>query len=312
MKIISGSTIDAVYRELLMNLLNYDSKFTASRLGPAKDMGPCLIELNGRAPHLLRVKQRALNPFLVVMEACWIFSGHDDLKPMELAVRNFKHFSDDGVHLYGAYGKRLRDANGLDQIITAIDLLRSDSSTRRVFLPIYFARDLGAPSRDIPCNLGMMLICRDGRLEATVINRSNDAVLGVPYDIFSFSFLHWFIARQVGLPKGTYRHFSNCMHLYEKDVAVAEAVASQTGAACSWNEEQIMKLATEMVHDARAIASVELDNITSPRLRRLFFGLASWRASGEMADFENIRNDEIFGEMIASWMGARKTGLANT
>ena len=88
----------------------------------------------------------------------------------------------------------------------------------------YFSSLLGKQSADIPCNTQLVLSIEDDRLAMTVINRSNDLWLGVPYNWFTFRILQDFIAREVGISAGNQRHISTCMHLYERDAESARAV----------------------------------------------------------------------------------------
>ncbi|MEZ5647222.1 MAG: thymidylate synthase [Burkholderiaceae bacterium] len=51
--------------------------------------------------------------------------------------------------------------------------------------------------------------------------RSNDAFLGLPHDIFSFTMLQELVARSVGMELGEYKHCAGSLHLYKKDEARA-------------------------------------------------------------------------------------------
>jgi thymidylate synthase len=48
--------------------------------------------------------------------------------------------------------------------------------------------------------------------------RSNDAWLGLPYDMFQFTQLFQTVCRVLGVPAGTYTHTAWSLHLYERDV----------------------------------------------------------------------------------------------
>jgi thymidylate synthase len=47
--------------------------------------------------------------------------------------------------------------------------------------------------------------------------RSNDAYLGLPHDIFAFTFLQEILARTLGADLGRYWHATASLHLYETD-----------------------------------------------------------------------------------------------
>jgi len=52
--------------------------------------------------------------------------------------------------------------------------------------------------------------------------RSNDAFLGLPHDVFAFTFLQEIIARSVGVELGLYKHAVGSLHLYDKHQAKAK------------------------------------------------------------------------------------------
>jgi len=52
--------------------------------------------------------------------------------------------------------------------------------------------------------------------------RSNDAFLGLPHDVFSFTMLQEVIARTVDVELGTYKHAVGSLHLYETNTEKAE------------------------------------------------------------------------------------------
>jgi thymidylate synthase len=55
-----------------------------------------------------------------------------------------------------------------------------------------------------------------------VAMRSNDAYLGLPHDIFSFTMLQEMVARAIGAELGEYKHCAGSLHLYKKHFAAAE------------------------------------------------------------------------------------------
>jgi thymidylate synthase len=55
--------------------------------------------------------------------------------------------------------------------------------------------------------------------------RSNDAIWGVPYDIFLFSTFHEMMALQLGLDLGDYHHYAASLHIYERHFKLATMIA---------------------------------------------------------------------------------------
>lgn len=67
---------------------------------------------------------------------------------------------------------------------------------------------------------------RDGRLDAICTMRSNDAMLGMPYDVFLFTMIQEMAATTLGCKLGRYYHQVASLHLYESQVALAERIVS--------------------------------------------------------------------------------------
>ena len=158
---------------------------------------------------------RDANPFFHFMEGLWIIGGRNDVKWLAQFNKRMVDYSDDGRVFHGAYGHRLRMALG-DQVAKAITMLQADPDTRRCVLQIWDAeRDLDAISRDIPCNDLIMLKVRDGKLNMTVCNRSNDIVWGCyGANAVHFSMLQEYIASMAGFEIGTYTQISDSYHVY--------------------------------------------------------------------------------------------------
>jgi thymidylate synthase len=59
---------------------------------------------------------------------------------------------------------------------------------------------------------------RAGKLEAITTMRSNDVILGLPYDIFLFTMLQEMMAVELELELGVYHHIVGSLHIYESDL----------------------------------------------------------------------------------------------
>jgi thymidylate synthase len=196
----------------------------SSRVGSVINLGQAYFEIAPDDPRLIFLKSRKINPVFAIVEGVWVLQGDNKLSPLEKEISDFSKFSDDGETLFGAYGYRLRESFETDQILDAINVLKKDPESRRVVLSMYSAKDITANSKDIPCNTSIFLKIIDGALDITVINRSNDLYLGVPYNVFVFGLLHRYIANEIGLHIGMQRHFTDCLHLYQCDVQSAKKI----------------------------------------------------------------------------------------
>jgi thymidylate synthase len=57
--------------------------------------------------------------------------------------------------------------------------------------------------------------------------RSNDAWLGLPYDVAQFTMLQEAVAAHWGLALGRYVHIDGSLHLYERDMKAARAIVEE-------------------------------------------------------------------------------------
>lgn len=161
-------------------------------------------------------EDRDANPFFHLMESMWILSGSRTVALPAYFLPRITAYSDDGRIFHGAYGWRLREAFGFDQIKCAIDTLRGNPETRQVVMSIWHPMlDLGKTSKDIPCNDMVMLEVDNGELNMLVCNRSNDLIWGTyGANVVQFSILQEFIAAAVGVKVGRYTQMSNNSHVY--------------------------------------------------------------------------------------------------
>ena len=168
---------------------------------------------------------RDANPFFHLMEAIWMLAGEKAAAwPVKFNKQMAEYANDDGEY-DGAYGWRWRRHFGFDQIKYVADLLRKDPMTRRAVIGMYDPRQEKADSKDVPCNTQVYFMVRQGRLDMTVTNRSNDAVWGAfGANAVHFSVLLEVVASLAGLPVGRYWQITNNLHIYTGIPKVWEAV----------------------------------------------------------------------------------------
>lgn len=160
---------------------------------------------------------RDCNPFYHLYESLWMLAGHRDVQRLAYYVPSIDQFSDDGRTFFGAYGYRLRTANSVDQLGAVLRLLRKDPDSRRGVLGLWRPSDWeeAETTKDLPCNTTAYVKLRDGRLNLTVCNRSNDAVWGCfGANAVQFSFLLQYLAGALGVPVGAYHQVSDSLHVY--------------------------------------------------------------------------------------------------
>lgn len=168
--------------------------------------------------HVLNTDRR-VNLKILATEYMHLLGGLSSLEQLDLASNGrFTQFANDG-RLLGAYGPRIRY-----QLPRVVRLLERDPDTRQAVLSIWTGGEHHEESRDVPCTLAIQFLLRDDQLHVRVTMRSNDMVLGVPYDWWMFSRLGMSVASALGVEPGSYTHTVGSMHLYERDLGVGNDV----------------------------------------------------------------------------------------
>lgn len=223
--------------------------------------GAQLVFTDPLAPLLPIGVGRGVNLRLAAVEALQVIAGESRSHMIRRAAPTFENVLVDPSDLdYGAYGPRLAYAIG-----DCLDLLRADPDSRQAVAAIWKPDDL-EHSGDKPCTVFLQFLTRandagDRTLELYAYMRSQDAWLGVPYDVFTFSQLQHTMARELKLPAGLYVHNVTSLHLYERDVASAERVFGESGRVVGSDDELNLPLGVVGSDDATGfeVASYLLD-----------------------------------------------------
>lgn len=174
---------------------------------------------------------RRWDPALAVGELAWHLRGNTSVDALAHYAKRWRDFADSDGQVRGScYGAKI--FNSTDESASQWDnvksLLRKDIGTRRAVLNFRSEADVSEDTKDLSCTNSIQFICRDRKLHAFVSMRSNDAIWGVPYDIFLFTSLHELMATELGVSLGEYHHHAASMHVYERHFEVAEKMASAT------------------------------------------------------------------------------------
>lgn len=161
--------------------------------------------------------KRRVNLSGAVARFVWMMAANDRLKDIEFYWGNLvTPFSDDGTLILGSdYGHRMLNPRpGINQISSIINRLQCDPSTRRAAISIYQPEDAVRESSDIPCAFGIFFHIRNGALYCSVLMRSNNLYILLPYNMFEFSLLTEVIATELGLPLGSLSYSAISMHVF--------------------------------------------------------------------------------------------------
>lgn len=239
---ISLDSLNEIHTCLMDTLLNDPDYESAPRGKPIKELiGASFTLLNPRN-RIIDSPARAVNYGFAVGELCWYLRGDTDLATMQYYNRRMSQFSDDGVTINSAYGARMLNEHRLvdirpSQWSLCVEELRRDPDSRRAVMHINMPSDLRKAvqlgSKDVPCTLSVQLLIRERKLHMHVTMRSNDIVWGLPYDVFSFTFLQeafMLMLREAGVPVddiGQYHHTVGSLHLYDTHYEMAGLVSKE-------------------------------------------------------------------------------------
>lgn len=204
------------YRAILLNILT-----NGERYAPRGKEVVEVVNVSARIgldENIVLSRHRKVNYRFMVAEFLWMAAGRNDVKSLARFNPNMAQFSDDGIHLDGAYGPWF--LAGLPRVV---DLLTNDPDSRQAFIKIGDPRQ--TPSKDVPCTMTWQFLVRDGHLHMVANMRSSDAWLGIPYDVYTFSQLANCVAGTLDVPRGWLYLNLASSHLYKEHVEQAIAVA---------------------------------------------------------------------------------------
>lgn len=207
-----GKTIDDVMRQVFKAILSNGEHITPSK-GEATELRGVLLEITDPRARLSRTETRG-KPFSCLGELCWYLAESDDLGFIEYYLPDYHRFAD-GDTIFGAYGPRLFNWKGLDQMRNVTDLLKVKRDSRQAVIQLFDGGDIVEKHNDIPCTCTLQFLLRNEKLEMFTCMRSNDAYLGMPHDIFSFTMLQEIVARSLSVELGTYKHAVGSLHIYD-------------------------------------------------------------------------------------------------
>lgn len=206
---VSGLTLSAspsfpvVYRRLLWELLSAAAytevnERTGASISALRSPAHFNLELSDRMLPLCGV--RRMFPKTAAAEVAWFLLGTKDASFIREYAPIWDKFLEEDGTVAGAYGHRWREHFGRDQVTDAIKALRFNHTDRRTVVMAWDpgADGLGRPSKNVPCPLGFTLSIADGRLNSSLLIRSSDVFVGLPYDVMGHALLMAAIAESVG------------------------------------------------------------------------------------------------------------------
>lgn len=277
MRYFVGDSADDVWSQAAAELLSCPDYTHDGRRGRTREILPCALRIKDPRQRWVLSRRPPYNPAFGLVEFVWMVTGKNESQVLNYWNPGLPKYSGDGSYYHGAYGYRLRHEFGVDQIRRAYDVLSNVPQSRQVVLQIW-KPDIDMPgadgepvSPDIPCNVISLLKVRDNRLHWTQIMRSNDIMRGLPYNIIQFTMLQEVMAGWLGCELGEYFHFSDSLHVYERDLTSFSVESQQVVGAdaqrMSQPYDECQTLFADIYQDLREVAN---RGCTEARLRAIF------------------------------------------
>ncbi|MDP7329616.1 MAG: thymidylate synthase, partial [Candidatus Thalassarchaeaceae archaeon] len=155
----------------------------------------------------------------IIHELLWFLSGDTNVRYLqENKVRIWNEWADEEGNLGPVYGKQWRkwetkDGRIIDQISEAIDLIKTNPSSRRILVSAWNVGELDDMAL-MPCHAFFQFYVADGKLSCQLYQRSADVFLGVPFNIASYALLTHLMAQVCELGVGEFIHTIGDAHLY--------------------------------------------------------------------------------------------------
>ncbi|HEY9584175.1 MAG TPA: thymidylate synthase [Candidatus Paceibacterota bacterium] len=161
-----------------------------------------------------------------VAEQAWFITG--SRKPEDF-LRQYTKIWDDFTNpndvVTVAYGYRWRKHFGRDQLKLLIELLEKEPASRHGVIVTWDPAQDGLSlfkKKNVPCPYTFTVNIIGGRLHFHNIVRSNDVILGVPFDVGGFALLAYILAQKLGVRPGIYSHSISNAHIYDSHYFAAE------------------------------------------------------------------------------------------
>jgi len=206
------------YYLLIKNLMQ-SQLISKPRGKTVKELLNYIIVLNDPRKCLVSLPLFETNEEYVKKELEWYLSGSNKISDLGKFKKCWEFCSDNGVHVNSAYGHRIFGKHPrikLNQWKWVLKKLKSDRDSRQAVINLNSSFDKEKDTKDFVCTMFLQVILRNNELHWVTVMRSQDAVLGTRNDIPAFTSLQRIMAHQLGVKLGTYTHFCNSIHLYEK------------------------------------------------------------------------------------------------
>jgi thymidylate synthase len=315
-------SIDAAYTPILKAVLKGEK--VSPRGEETRELSPVMISITNPRKRVISNKTRKLNYAYMIANTLWIMQGRNDVDSIVAYNHNLAQYSDNGEVFNGAYGQRIFRYDGLFDVIDStytdddgnthpdFDLqhivmnqfenvfnkLKEDADSRQAVISIFNPVQDETQTKDKPCTCMLQFLIRNGKLNLITTMRSNDAYLGMPYDLYTFTMLQEIMADKLGIDVGTYTHVANSLHIYKKDIeAVKAIIADKSDSVYKDFEPLDARLGTALDSEMANVYNVEATTrnlskiVTLDKIESMLYAIKNeyWRSVAAVIALYNMR-----------------------
>lgn len=169
----------------------------------------------------------------VVHELLWFLRGETNTRSLhENGVTIWDEWADKTGELGRIYGAQWRDWRGpdqrsVDQIAAVIAQIQQNPQSRRHIVTAWNPAEVEGMALP-PCHVLFQFYVQEKELSCQLYQRSADLLLGVPFNIASYSLLTLMVAQLCGLRAGEFVHTFGDLHLYTNHLEQAREQLSRS------------------------------------------------------------------------------------
>lgn len=230
------SIADVQYNKLLNDILENGISDEQEQVRPRWS--------DGKPAHTIGVVKRDFFfdnkevPILTTKEVKWKTAIKEMLWIWQMKSNRVQDLRDLGVNIWNqwerpdgtigkAYGYQLRQKyrqlNGemVDQVDYLLYMLKRDKSSRRHIVQLWNPHDLDDMALT-PCVYETQWFVKAGKLHMVAVARSNDTLVGNPFNVFQYNVLQRLIAQVTGYELGNFYFEMRDVHIYDRHVEAAK------------------------------------------------------------------------------------------
>ena len=225
--VIQSDGVNDFYKGTVQGILE-EGKIVVSRGLEKKEIRPVTLILNSPRERFLTCPGRMIHPYFQIMESIWVIGGRGDVEWISYYLKDIAKYSDGQAEFHAPYGIRMRHAGRYrddlssdnyqrDQFKHCYEYLKKDPHTQHAVMTFWSPMfdDYIFETIDRPCNIALQFLFRDGALDLTICNRSNDIHWGLAnVNVVQFSVMLETMAMLLGVTVGNQIHMVNSLHYY--------------------------------------------------------------------------------------------------